>query len=147
MHRNIEGYADPTAGAAMGQLMKEYRQDRKKIWQKQYELKSRKKVYVVSQYAGDIESNVVAAIKACQFVIRNEKIPIASHLIYPQMLDDGNEAEREIGTMYGLALLAICQEVWIFQRDGFMSRGMLGEEAEAKRLGKKIKYFDIKEVS
>jgi len=147
MYRNNEGYADPTAGAAMGQFMKEYRQNRKKIWQKQYDLKNRKKVYVVSQYAGDIDANVAAAIKACQFVIRNEKIPIASHLIYPLMLNDSNETEREIGTMYGLALLAVCQEVWIFQRNGFMSRGMLDEEAEAKRLGKKIKYFDIKEVS
>ena len=27
MYKNSEGYADPTAGAAIGQLMKEYRKE------------------------------------------------------------------------------------------------------------------------
>ena len=30
MYKNSEGYADPTAGAAMSRIMKEYRQEQKK---------------------------------------------------------------------------------------------------------------------
>lgn len=39
---------------------------------------------------------------------------IAAHLLYPQIVDDNNPTEREIGTMYGLALPALCDEVWCF---------------------------------
>ena len=39
MYRNSEGYSDPTAGAALGQVMKDYKKERRKIWQKQNELK------------------------------------------------------------------------------------------------------------
>ena len=54
MYKNSEGYSDPTAGAAMSSMMKEYRQTRKKVWQRQNEMKTRKKVYVASRYAGDV---------------------------------------------------------------------------------------------
>ena len=52
-YRNSSGYYDPTAGAAMSQVMKEYKQARREQWQKDTEVKSRPKAYVVSQYAGD----------------------------------------------------------------------------------------------
>ena len=130
----------------MGAMMREYRQEQRQIWKRQYELKNRTKVYVVSKYAGDVDRNVASAVKACRFVIRNRKMPIASHLLYPQMLDDTDAAQREIGTMYGMALLALCDEVWIFRENGEMSDGMAAEEREARRLGRKIRYFDLEEV-
>lgn len=114
MYRNSEGYADPTAGAALGQIMKEYRQECKKTWKRENELRSRSKVYVVSRYAGDIDKNVLAAIQYCRFVIDKGKMPIAAHLLYPQILDDSIPSEREIGTMFGIALLEMCDEVWCF---------------------------------
>lgn len=42
MYKNSEGYSDPTAGAAMSSMMREYRQSRKKVWQRQNEMKTRK---------------------------------------------------------------------------------------------------------
>ena len=66
-------------------------------------------------------------------------MPIASHLLYPQIMDDNIPEEREIGTMYGLALLALCDEVWCFGKK--LSPGMELEVKEAKRLKKPIKYF------
>ena len=139
MYKNNEGYADPTAGIALGRVMKEYRKERREIWRKQTELKERPKVYIVSRYAGDVEKNVASAIRYCRFAIDKKKMPIAAHLLYPQIVDDNNPDEREIGTMYGLALLALCDEVWCFGET--LSAGMEQEIKEAKRLGKPIKYF------
>ena len=144
MYRNSEGYADPTAGAAIGKVMKEYRLERREIWRRQTELKERPKVYIVSRYAGDVENNAKAAIRYCRFAIDKQKMPIAAHLLYPQIVDDNDPNEREIGTMYGLALLALCDEVWCFGKT--LSAGMEQEIKEAKRLGKPIKYFDEEAV-
>ncbi len=73
MYRNSEGYPDPTAGAAMGKIMKEYREERRKTWKRENEIKSRPKVYIVSKYAGDIEVNVTAAIRYCKYAISKGK--------------------------------------------------------------------------
>lgn len=139
MYKNIEGYPDPTAGAAMGQIMKEYRQQRRDTYYRENELRSRPKVYVVSKYAGDVDNNVRSAIRYCRFVISKNKMPVASHLLYPQILNDDAPEEREIGTMFGLALLEICDEVWCFGSEH--SSGMKRELQEAKKLKKTIKYF------
>lgn len=125
MYRNKEGYADPTAGLALSHMMKEYRQGQKK----RYADKNRRKVYVASRYAGDVVANTTAAIGYCRRVIQDGYMPIASHLLYPQILDDKNPAERELGLSFGLALLQMCDEVWVF---GKVTKGMAGEIEEAK---------------
>lgn len=144
MYKNKEGYADPTAGIALGRVMKEYRKERREVWRRQTELKERPKVYIVSRYAGDVETNVKNAIRYCRFAIKNEKMPIAAHLLYPQIVDDNDPDEREIGTMYGLALLALCDEVWCFGKEH--SPGMEQELKEANRLNKPVKHFDKEAV-
>jgi len=144
MYKNSEGYTDPTAGVALGRVMKEYKKERREIWRRQTEIKERSKVYIVSRYAGDVENNVRNAIRYCRFAIDKKKMPIAAHLLYPQIVDDNNPDEREIGTMYGLALLALCDEVWCFGEN--LSSGMEQEIKEAKRLGKPIKYFSEEAV-
>lgn len=136
MYKNNEGYADPTAGSAISSIMKEYRKKQKE----KYKIRNRKKVYIASPYAGDIETNVANAIKYCRFAIENNRMPIASHLLYPQILDDKNPKEREVGLMFGLALLEICDEVWVFGN----SPGVDEEVREAKRLGKNIRFFEVK---
>ena len=140
MYRNHEGYADPTAGAAIGKVMKEYKQEQKDTWRRREKIKSRSRVYVVSKYAGDTQANVKAAIRCCRYVIANNKIPISSHLMYPAILRDAVPAEREMGTMFGLALLAMCDEVWCFGKEH--SPGMQVELQEARRLGKDIHFFE-----
>jgi hypothetical protein len=135
MYKNNEGYSDPTAGAAMSRIMKEYRQEQKK----KYAEKNRRKVYVVSKYAGDVETNTAAAVVYCRRVIDAGYMPIASHLLYPQILNDNDPAERNMGLMFGLALLKLCDEVWVF---GSISSGMAQEIEEAKRLNKKVTYFE-----
>ncbi len=139
MYRNSEGYYDPTAGAAMSQAMKEYKNRQKDNWRRRYQLKTRKKIYVVSPFAGDIDKNKEAAVRYCRYVIKKGAQPVASHLLYPQMLDDRNPNSREMGLMFGLSLLALCQEVWVFGEQE--TEGMRAELAEATRLGKKIRYY------
>jgi len=135
MYKNSEGYADPTAGAAMSLIMKEYRLKQKK----RYADKNRRKIYVASKYAGDVEANIAAAIGYCRRVIDEGHMPIASHLLYCQILNDNNPEERELGLMFGLALLRLCDEVWVF---GAVSPGVAQEIEEAKRLNKRLRYFE-----
>lgn len=135
MYKNSEGYADPTAGAAMSRIMKEYRQKQKK----RYADKNRRKIYVASKYAGNVDANVTSAIKYCRRVIDEGYMPVASHLLYPQILNDNIPEERELGLLFGLALLAVCDEVWVF---GSVSSGVAKEIEEAKRLKKRIRYFE-----
>ena len=135
MFKNSEGYADPTAGAAMSKIMKEYRQQQKK----RYADRNRKKIYVASRYAGDVDANVKAAIGYCRLVIDRGYMPIASHLLYPQILHDDDPAERELGMLFGLALLRDCDEVWVF---GEVSPGVAREIEEAKQLHKRIRFME-----
>ncbi|MEG1304927.1 MAG: DUF4406 domain-containing protein [Oscillospiraceae bacterium] len=139
MFKNSEGYSDPTAGAAMSRIMKEYKQAQRNTWRRQNEIKSRPKVYVVSKYAGDTKTNVSKTIQYCRFVIGKKCIPVASQLIYAAVLQDAVAAERELGTMFGLALLALCDEIWVFGKE--RSPGMAAEIAEAKRLNKPLHYY------
>ena len=138
-YHNLEGYPDPTAGEAMYEIMKDYKQQRRKAYHREQELKSRPKVYVVSRYAGDVPNNLKAARKYCRMVVRRKRMPVASHLLYPFILNDNDPKEREIGTMFGLALLALCDEVWCFGTEP--SPGMQKEIEEAKRLKKPIRFF------
>ena len=133
-YMNYEHYADPTAGAAVSKVMSEYNRERRLRISAKY----RRKVYVASKYAGDIGLNVKNAVRYCRYVINQGYIPIASHLLYPQILDDSNPAERELGLQFGLALLAICDEVWVF---GEVSKGMAVEIEEAARLSKPVKFI------
>ena len=135
MYKNYEGYRDPTAGAAISRIMKEYKQNQRK----RYADKNRRKVYVASPYAGNVKANVDAAIRYCRKVIDAGYMPVASHLMYPRILNDDDPEERDLGLLFGLALLQICDEVWVFGR---ISPGVEQEIEEAKRLKKKVRYME-----
>jgi hypothetical protein len=135
MYRNSEGYRDPTAGIALGRVMREQKRTRRRC-----AVRHQKMVYVASRYAGDIPANIEAAVRCCRQVIAEGCMPIASHLLYPQMLDDDDPRERELGISFGLALLRLCDEVWVY---GEPSLGMKQEITEASRLGKPIQYREV----
>jgi len=135
MFRNVEGYSDPTAGLAMSNLLKEYRQKQRV----RYANKNRRKIYVVSPYAGNVAENVAAAVRYCRKVIDDGYMPVAGHLLYPQILDDNDPEERDLGLLFGLALLRTCDEVWVF---GTVSDGVEKEIEEAKRLKKRVRYME-----
>lgn len=137
---NHEGYSDPTTYEALTNIHRE-------------EMAANKKaaylplVYVCSPYAGDIENNVKNAKTYSRFAVENKAIPITPHLLYPQFMDDSNDAEREIAMHFNYVLLGKCTELWVF--GGVVSRGMAREIGVAKKRRMKIRWFDhaMKEVN
>lgn len=129
IYRNRDGYLDQTAGKAIENAIRE--ENRKKY---------RPLVYIVSRYAGDVESNVNDARRYCRFAVDNGYIPLASHLIYPQFMNDADEGERELGLFFGKVLMDKCSEVWVFGED--FSEGMKSEYDRAVRKNMMVRHFD-----
>lgn len=144
IYHNNSGCYDPTAGLALSNIRKEER--KKNTEDRLTELRNRPFVYICSKYAGNIEVNVWRAINFCRYAISKGKIPIASHLLYPQILDDRNPVQREMGLQFGLALLSICSEVWVFNENRELSEGMRSEVRFARQTGKPVRFFDSKEM-
>ena len=89
--KNNEGYADPTAETAI----------RNVDGQKRH----MPLVYICSRYAGDIAKNKSDAIRFCRFAIDEGYIPMATHLLYPQILNDADPADRDLGLYFGWVLI------------------------------------------
>lgn len=126
---NIEGYPDPTASAAIANIMHEEKAS-------QY----MPLVYIASPFAGDTEANITAAQGYCRLAVGKGYIPLAPHLHYPQFMDDGDKAQRDLGLRFALILLGKCEELWVFGEK--ISEGMGREIAKAKRRKMPIKYFN-----
>ena len=81
-------------------------------------------VIVESPYAGDIEANLAYAREACANCLTRGEIPYASHLFFPQFLDDLQPVEREIGMTAGYAFWKYASKV-VFYIDRGWSNGMV----------------------
>lgn len=92
-----------------------------------------KLIYVASPYAGEVEKNTIFAQKACHHVMKQGHYFFAPHLLYPQVLDDDQPQQRDLGIKMGLAVLPRCDELWCY--GDRISQGMMIEIEEAKRLG------------
>jgi len=97
-------------------------------------------VYIASPYAGDIENNVEAAKEYCLAAMEEGVTPVAPHLLYPQFLDDGDPAQRNMGLNAGLELLSRCDELWICGPE--LSPGMRREIQFAEALGLPIRQIE-----
>lgn len=103
-----------------------------------------KLIYIASPFAGEIEANIAFAKKACRYAIRQGHTPIAVHLLYPQMLDDSDPAERETGLRLGHRVLEVCDELWCC--GDRISSGMAREIEEAQKLGIPIRQIGEQEI-
>ena len=141
--KNSEQYPDPTAYAALTAVARSERRSRRKFMPL---------VYICSRYAADekrtVPENEAAAIRYSQFAIEQGCIPLASHLLYPRILDDDDPKQRRMGLFFGKVWLDIAREIWIFS-DGTLSAGMRAEYDHAKQRGYKMRFFneDMEEVS
>ncbi len=97
-------------------------------------------LYIISPYAGDVAANVEFAIRCCRMAIRQGYVPIAVHLLYPQILDDNDPAERAVGLELGLNILRHCSAVWVCGTR--ISPGMKREIQEAEQLGIPVQYVE-----
>lgn len=91
-----------------------------------------KKIYVASPYAGDIEKNTEFAKDACRFALEQGHAFFCPHLLYPNVLDEHNPNERQLGLDMGIAMLESCDELWCF--GDCISHGMMMEISEAEKL-------------
>lgn len=132
---NLEGYADPTATSAI----KSAEGDRPMF-------PFMPIVFICSPYAGDVDGNTKRAQSYSRFAADNGYIPFTPHLLFPQFLDDTNPRERDLGLHFGRAFLPKCAEVWVF--GDRITSGMNAEIRQARRKGKRIRYFteDLKKV-
>lgn len=134
---NSEGYHDPTVYEALSHIEKEEKAARRVY---------RPLVYICSPYAGDVKQNVNMARVYSRFAVKNTCIPLTPHLFYPQFMDDGSPAERELALFMGLVLLTKCEQVWVF--GGVISAGMAAEIAKAEKKKIPVRYFteELEEV-
>lgn len=96
LFKNQEGYADPTAGAAMKEVIKEAR-------------KWRPLVYICSPYSGDPPGNTKKAIMYSRFAVDQGAIPLAPHLLLPLYMDESTE--RELAMFMDMVFLGRCEEM------------------------------------
>lgn len=87
-----------------------------------------KLVYICSPCQGDYEKNIQKAQGYCREAMEkwSDVLPIAPHVYFTQFLDDTNEKERELGMAAGIALLSICDEIWVYGMEN-PSQGMASE--------------------
>jgi hypothetical protein len=77
-----------------------------------------------SPYAGDVERNMKYARMALLDSLNRGEAPIASHLLYTQVLNDNNPDERKQGIEAGLEWKEVAEGA-VFYIDLGMSRGMV----------------------
>jgi len=83
-----------------------------------------KKVIIESPYAGDLRRNVEYAKMCLKDSLNRGEAPIASHLLYTQVLDDLKPDERKQGIDAGLAWIEVA-DLHVFYIDYGWSLGML----------------------
>lgn len=100
-------------------------------------------VIIESPYAGEVERNLIYARRALRHALSLGEAPLASHLLYPQVLDDLKPDERGWGLEAGLVWLSYAKK-HIFYIDYGWSHGMyqarnksdaLGIEQEVRTIG------------
>ncbi len=103
------------------------------------------KIFVCSPFRGNQfcseEQNINNAIKYSRFVISQGNMPLVPHLLYPRMLNDNIENERNLGIKFGLELINICDAVYVFGKT--ISEGMQHEIIYAQKIGKKILHVNL----
>ncbi|QKO02989.1 nucleoside deoxyribosyltransferase [Gordonia phage TZGordon] len=98
-----------------------------------------KLVVIESPFAGDQERNVRYGRAAMLDSLRRGEAPYASHLIYPQVLDDTNRAERIQGMAAGFAWGVMADLVAVYCDLG-VSDGMQQGVDEARRRGTPVEH-------
>ena len=95
---NSEGYYDPTTYETLTNIYREETVADKKAAYLPL-------VYICSPYAGDVDHNVTNARTYSHFAVDNNAIPITTHLLYPQFMDDSREEERELAMHFNCIII------------------------------------------
>ena len=104
-----------------------------------------RRVILESPFAGDAEAqerHVAYARAAMRDCLTRGEAPFASHLLYPQVLDDDLPIERELGIAAGLAWVPLAGATVVYTDLG-ISPGMSRGINHAIRCGRVVEYRSI----
>lgn len=93
-----------------------------------------KRVVLESPYAGDVAANLAYARRCAHDCVMRGEAVVASHLLYPQFLDDNKPEERALGIALGLAWREVA-DYSVFYVDRGWSAGMLAALRTAEENG------------
>lgn len=97
-------------------------------------------VYICNPLSGDVETNIERARAFCRFALEQGQIPLAPHLLFPQLMDDDDPAERELAIFMDVVLLGKCSELWVLGET--VSAGMQAEIDVVKKRRQPIRWFN-----
>lgn len=98
-----------------------------------------KKVIIETPYSGNVERNIQYARECLLDSLTRGEYPLASHLLYTQVLDDEIPEEREMGIEAGLAWSEVL-DYTVCYIDYGISSGMKYGIERAKQNNKPIIY-------
>lgn len=102
-------------------------------------------VIIESPLSGDFRRNMrYARLSMYDCLVNHDEAPYASHLIYPQCLDDRLQVHRDIGMQAGFAVAELFKYRKVYNDLG-ISRGMEFGIAKGKELGQDIEYRQLPE--
>ncbi len=67
-------------------------------------------------------------------------VPLAPHLLFPQLLDEDDWEQRQLGLSFALFVLRKCNAIWVFGSK--VTGGMSREIKEVKQCSIPIRYFN-----
>lgn len=76
-----------------------------------------KRVIIESPYAGDIERNTEYARRCLKDSLDRGEAPLASHLLYPQVLDENDPKQRQQGINAGTAWMSMRVEEKLYDKE------------------------------
>ena len=101
-----------------------------------------RRVIIESPYAGDIQRNTGYARRAMWDCLHRGEAPLASHLLYTQVLDDATYDDRELGLHAGWAWQDVA-DVTVVYTDLGISDGMRRAIELAHEHGRPVEYREI----
>lgn len=99
-------------------------------------------VILESPYAGSRQTNLQYAYRCMLHSLSLGEAPFASHLLYPQFLQDDDPDQRALGMGAGLEWLRQAEASVVYTDLG-VSPGMVAGINRAQALGKPIEYRSI----
>jgi len=101
-----------------------------------------RRVILETPYAGSIRKHTAYARSCLSDCLRRGEAPLASHLLYTQVLDDDVPEERALGIGAGAAWIEQADALVVYIDHG-ISRGMKAGIAEAKKHGVQVELRSL----
>lgn len=99
-------------------------------------------VIVESPFAGDTKRNLAYLLRAFEWCFNSGYLPIASHAMFTQVLDDKLPDQRKRGIEWGYEYWDCADRLFFFIDYG-MSPGMTAAHAEAILQGRRVEEISI----